>query len=68
MKGNFANDYSFAAVCSLGARDGLEALLAVQMVCVRSLAMKFLATEALESQTDHNRDESRANQQVIASG
>ena len=48
---NFANDYSFAAVHSLAPRDGLEALLAVQMVGVHSLAMKFLAIAALEGQT-----------------
>ncbi|MGC2109398.1 MAG: hypothetical protein WA655_07765, partial [Candidatus Korobacteraceae bacterium] len=52
-KDNLANRYSFAAVHSLGARDGLEALLAVQMVGVHSLAMRFLATAALEDQTDH---------------
>src|SRR5271166_6363294 len=31
VKDDFASDYSFEAVHSLGARDGLEALLAVQM-------------------------------------
>ena len=50
-KDNLANNYSFAAVHSLGARDGLEALLAVQMVGVHSLAMKFLAIAAVEGQT-----------------
>lgn len=53
VRGNTANAYSFEAVRSLGAHDGLEALLAVQMVGVHSLAMKFLATAALEGQTDH---------------
>jgi len=51
VKDNFANSYSFAAVHSLGARDGPEALLAVQMVGVHSLAMKFLAIAAVEGQT-----------------
>src|SRR5271167_1417839 len=51
IKDNPANRYSFAAVHSLGARDGLEALLAVQMVGVHSLAMKFLAIAAVEEQT-----------------
>jgi len=45
-----------AAVHSLGARDGLEALLAVQMVCVHNLAMKFLANAAMKDQTDHGID------------
>jgi hypothetical protein len=40
-----------AAVRSLGPRDGLEALLAVQMVAVHNLAMKFLANAAEEGQT-----------------
>ena len=53
VKDDFTGDYSFEAVHSLGARDGLEALLAVQMVGVHSLAMKFLATAAREGQTDH---------------
>jgi len=50
QKDNSANNYSFAAVHSLAPRDGLEALLAVQMVGVHSLAMKFLAIAALEGQ------------------
>lgn len=50
---NTATGYSIAAVDSLGARDGLEALLAVQMVGVHSLAMKYLGNAALENQTDH---------------
>jgi hypothetical protein len=33
-----------AAVASVGARDGLEALLAVQIVATHNLAMKFLAS------------------------
>ena len=53
VKDDFTSDYAFAAVHSLGARDGLEALLAVQMVGVHSLAMKFLATAALKDQTDY---------------
>jgi len=53
VKDNFASSYSFAAVGSLGARDGLEALLAVQMVGVHGLAIKFLATAALKNQTDY---------------
>ncbi len=63
VKDDFASDYSFAAVHSLGARDGLEALLAVQMVGVHSLAMKFLATAALKDQTDYGVESSinRAN-------
>ena len=48
-----AHHYTVAAVHSLGARDGLEALLAVQMVGVHNLAMKFLANAALEDQTDY---------------
>jgi hypothetical protein len=52
VQDDFASDYSFEAVHSLGARDGLEALLAVQMVGVHSLAMKFLANAALKDQTD----------------
>ena len=51
VKDSLANSYSFAAVHSLGARDGLEALLAMQMVGVHSLAVKFLATAAMEEQT-----------------
>lgn len=51
VKDDLANRYSFAAVHSLEARDGLEALLAVQMVGVHSLAMKFLAIAAVEGQT-----------------
>ena len=51
VKDDLAKRYSFAAVHSLGARDGLEALLAVQMVGVHSLAMKFLAIAAVEGQT-----------------
>jgi hypothetical protein len=51
VKDDLANRYFFAAVHSLGARDGLEALLAVQMVGVHSLAMKFLAIAAVEEQT-----------------
>jgi hypothetical protein len=42
---------STAAVHSLGARDGLEALLTVQMVGVHNLAMHFLANAAAEGQT-----------------
>jgi hypothetical protein len=45
-----------AAVHSLGARDGTEALLAVQMVGVHNLAMKFLANAAMKDQTDHGVD------------
>jgi hypothetical protein len=41
-----------AAVHSLGARDGVEALLAVQMVGAHNLAMKFLASAAADGQTD----------------
>jgi len=55
VKDDPANAYSFEAVHSLGARDGLEALLALQMVGVHSLAMKFLANAALEEQTDQGR-------------
>jgi hypothetical protein len=53
VKDNSATAFAFAAVDSLGVRDGLEALLAVQMVGVHSLAMKFLATAALKDQTDY---------------
>jgi hypothetical protein len=42
-----------AAVHSLGARDGTEALLAVQMVGVHNLAMHFLANAAAKEQTSH---------------
>jgi hypothetical protein len=45
-----------AAVHSPGARDGLEALLAVQMVGVHNLAMKFLANAALEDQKDYGEE------------
>jgi hypothetical protein len=48
-----AHHYTVAAVHSLGARDGLETLLAVQMVGVHNLAMKFLANAALKDQTDY---------------
>jgi len=41
-----------AALASLGVRDGLEALLSVQMVSVHSLAMEFLAAAAKKDQTD----------------
>jgi hypothetical protein len=41
-----------AALASLGVRDGLEALLAVQMVSVHSLAMEFLAKVAVKNQTE----------------
>ena len=51
VKDDLANNYSFAAVHSLAPRDGLEALLAVQMVGVHSLAMKFLGIAAVEGQT-----------------
>jgi hypothetical protein len=48
-----AHHYTVAAIHSLGARDGLEALLAVQMVGVHNLAMKFLANAAVKDQTDY---------------
>jgi hypothetical protein len=41
------------AVRSIGARDGTEALLAVQMVGVHNLAMKFLAAAGAKEQTSH---------------
>ena len=47
-----AHHYTVAAVHSLGARDGLEALLAVQMVGVHNLAMQFLADAAVKEQTE----------------
>ena len=53
---NAANSYSFAAIHSLGARDGLEALLVVQMVGVHTMALKFLANAAREDQTEHGRE------------
>jgi hypothetical protein len=61
--GSMVHKSTRAAVHSLGARDGLEALLAVQMVGVHNLAMKFLANAALEDQTDYGREVSvnRAN-------
>jgi hypothetical protein len=40
-----------AAVNSLGARDGLEVLLVVQMVSTHNLAMTLLACAAMEGQT-----------------
>jgi hypothetical protein len=43
---------SRAAVDSLGPRDGLEMLMAVQMVGVHNLAMKFLASAALQGQSN----------------
>jgi hypothetical protein len=52
----FIHKSTRAAVHSLGARDGLEALLAVQMVCVHNLAMKFLANAAMKDPTDHSVD------------
>jgi hypothetical protein len=51
INGPLANKSTRAAVHSLGARDGLEALLAVQMVSVHNLAMKFLANAAAKEQT-----------------
>jgi len=56
VQDNAANSYSFAAIQSLGARDGLEALLVVQMVGVHTMAMKFLANAAREDQTSHGRE------------
>ena len=44
--------YSIAAVQSLEARDGLETLLAVQMVGVHNLAMRCLADAADKEQID----------------
>jgi hypothetical protein len=46
------HDYIVAAVHSLGARDGVEALLATQMVAVHQLAMTCLANAAAKEQTD----------------
>jgi hypothetical protein len=56
INGRLANKSTRAAVHSLGARDGTEALLAVQMVGVHNLAMKFLADAAMKDQTDHGID------------
>jgi hypothetical protein len=47
-----AHNFPVAAIHSLGARDGLEALLAVQMVTVHTLAMRFLANVVIRDQTD----------------
>ena len=56
INGRLANKSTRAAVHSLGARDGLEALLAVQMVSVHNLAMKFLANAAMKGQSDQGID------------
>jgi len=48
--------YILAAVHSLGARDGLEVLLAVQMVSVHTLGMHCLANAAAKEQTDVGRE------------
>jgi hypothetical protein len=47
-----AHNYALAAVSSIGVRDGVEALLAVQMVSVHSLTMQYLANAAGEAQPD----------------
>jgi hypothetical protein len=52
MTNRVADQYTLAAVKSLGARDGLEALLVVQMVGTHSLAMRCLANATMEGQTD----------------
>jgi len=53
---HLANRSTFAAVHSLGARDGTEVLLAVQMVGVHNLAMKLLAGAAMKEQTFNGAD------------
>jgi hypothetical protein len=52
LNNKMTHKYAIAAVQSLGARDGLEVLLAVQMVGVHGLAMQCLANAALKEQTD----------------
>jgi hypothetical protein len=47
-----ARNFPVSAIHSIGARDGLEALLAVQMVTVHTLAMRFLANVVIRDQTD----------------
>ena len=49
-------NFVVAALHSIGPRDGLEALLAVQMVGVHNIAMEFLKRAALKEQTDHGLD------------
>jgi hypothetical protein len=49
---SLVSHFPAAALASLGIRDGLEALLSVQMVSVHSLAMEFLAAAAMKNQTD----------------
>lgn len=49
---SLVSHFPAAALSALGVRDGLEALLSVQMVSVHSLAMEFLAKAAKEDQTD----------------
>ena len=45
-------DHVAAALHGIGPRDGLEGLLAVQMVAVHTLAMDCMARAALREQTD----------------
>lgn len=49
-------NFVVAALHSIGPRDGLEALLAVQMVGVHVLAMQFLRRTALQDQTEYGLD------------
>jgi len=50
--GSEGHHYIVAAVHSLGARDGVEALLATQMVAVHNLAMNCLANASVKEQTE----------------
>jgi hypothetical protein len=45
-------NFAAAALHSMAPRDGIEALLCVQMAGVHNLAMHFLATAAMKGQTD----------------
>ena len=49
-------NFVVAALHSIGPRDGLETLLAVQMVGVHTLAMQCLARAALKEQTEFGLD------------
>jgi hypothetical protein len=44
--------YLSAQIHSVGARDGVEAMLAAQMAAVHNLAMNYLANVAVKGQTD----------------
>jgi hypothetical protein len=51
-----AQEYVVGAIHSIGARDGLEALLASQMVATHSLAMHCMAVAGIDDQTEMGKD------------